>query len=73
MACNTRIVMFEELKTGKQVHYVHPNRTHFEATVLRVHHRETAEVDLFVRRNDHIRDNYTAQVVVYSEEPKAYT
>ena len=57
--------MFEKLKLGLQVHYVHPNGTHSEASVLKVYDREWGVVDLFVRRDDHIKEHYTAPVVVY--------
>jgi len=53
--------MLEELKIGLQAHYVHPNGTHSEARVLNVHDRERGVVDLFVRRDDHTKEHYTAQ------------
>jgi hypothetical protein len=35
---------FEKLSIGMTVHYVHPNGTHSEASVLHVHNRETGVV-----------------------------
>jgi hypothetical protein len=65
--------MLDKLTVGAKVHYVHPNGTHSEAEILHVHNHETGTSDLFVRRNDHIQDNYAARVVVYSKEPKPYS
>jgi hypothetical protein len=65
--------MFDQLTIGFKVHYVHPNGTHSEATVVHVHNRETGVVDLFVRRNDRIQDNYTARAVDYRQIPTAYS
>jgi hypothetical protein len=64
---------FEKLSIGMNVHYVHPNGTHSEASVLHVHNRETGVVDLFVRRNDHIQEHYKATTVAYRDTPIAYS
>ena len=63
--------MFEQLKIGIQVHYVHPNGTHSQANVLKVY--KLGVVDLSVRPDDDNSERYTRQVVVYSETPKAST
>ena len=64
---------FEKLSIGITVHYIHPNGTHSEASVLHVHTRETGVVDLLVRRKDHIQEQYKATVVAYREMPTAYS
>lgn len=64
---------FKALNTGLPVHYMHPNGTHSEATIVHIHNQEDGVVDLLVLRKDHIQDEYTARTVVYREEPTAYS
>lgn len=66
-------IMFDQLAVDFKVHYVHPNGTHSEATVVHIHNQETGVIDLLVNRNDHIIDSYRANTVVYREEPTAYS
>ena len=63
----------EQLVTSLEVHYVHPNGTHSNATVTHIHNKERGVVNLHIVRDDHIKEEYNAPTVVFREVPVAYT
>ena len=63
----------QEPTVGTRVHYVHPNGTHSEASITHIWNKEVGVVNLFIRRDDEIKDDCHAPTVVYSQEPKPYT
>lgn len=69
----TEMKTMEGLEPGLKVHYVQPNGAHSEATVTKIHNKDTGVVDLRIVRDDTIKDEYDAKAVVYFSEPIAYS
>ena len=57
----------EGVKVGIPVLYVSPGGYHSSATITRVHDAETGMVNLFVMRDDVVKDYHFETSVKYSE------
>lgn len=63
----------EGVAVGRNVHYVSPGGVDSLAFITRVHNAETGSVNLFVVRDDAVRDTHFENSVAHSDDKETGT